>query len=312
MTQTVLVTGASGFLGKHLVGALAKRGWAVRAAARDPEQISAKPQVERVALPDLSRPSDWAPLVEGVTHVLHLAGIAHAPGALPDDVYVRINADAVGELAEAARGKVERLVLMSSVRAQAGLAADHVITEADAPQPTDAYGRAKLAAERLLAESGASFAVLRPAVVYGKGVKGNIASLATLAQTPMPLPFGGLDNKRSLLAMENLASAVDLALTSQRAEGETFLVADPEPITIAELVTAIREGLGRSPHLVRVPARAVKRLMATFGKEADWERISGNFVIDVTKLRHIGWTPRIRTRDGIVAMMRQVNGAGRG
>jgi nucleoside-diphosphate-sugar epimerase len=312
MTRTVLVTGASGFIGKHLVGALAKSGWAVRAAARDPEQIRARPQVERVALPDLSRPADWAPLLDGVTHVLHLAGIAHAPGALPDDVYVRINADAVGELAEAARGTVERLVLMSSVRAQAGLAADHVITEADAPQPTDAYGRAKLAAERLLRETGVGFAVLRPAVVYGKGVKGNIASLGTLAQTPMPLPFAGLDNKRSLLAMENLAAAVDLALTSQRAESETFLVADSEPITIAELVTAMREGLGRSPHLVRVPARAVKRLMATFGKEADWERISGNFAIDVTKLRSIGWTPRIRTRDGIVAMMRQVNGAADG
>jgi len=310
MTRTVLVTGASGFLGKHLVGALAKSGWAVLAAARDPEQIPARPQVERVVLPDLSRPADWAPLLDGVTHVLHLAGIAHAPGALPDDVYVRINA--VGELAEAARGKVERLVLMSSVRAQAGLAADHVITEADTPQPTDAYGRAKLAAERLLAASGASFTVLRPAVVYGKGVKGNIASLATLAQTPTPLPFGGLDNKRSLLAIENLAAAVDLALSSPRAEGETFLVADPEPITIAELVTAIREGLGRSPHLVRLPAGAVKRLMATFGKEADWERISGNFVIDAAKLRRIGWAPRVTTAEGIAAMMRTTNGAADG
>jgi nucleoside-diphosphate-sugar epimerase len=203
-------------------------------------------------------------------------------------------------------------VLMSSVRAQAGLAADHVITEADTPQPTDAYGRAKLAAEGLLQESGAGFTVLRPAVVYGKGVKGNIASLASLAQTPMPLPFGGLDNKRSLLAIENLASAVDLALTSQRAEGETFLVADPEPVTIAEMVTAMREGLGRSPHLVRVPARGVKRLMATFGKEADWERISGNFVIDAAKLRRIGWVPRLRTRDGIAAMMRTTNGTGVG
>ncbi len=310
--RTVLVTGASGFLGKHLVGALAKAGWAVRAAARNPEQVPTRAQIERVALPDLSRPIEWAPLLDGVTHVLHLAGIAHAPGQLPDDVYVRINADAVGELAEAACGKVERLVLMSSVRAQAGLAADHVITEADTPQPTDAYGRAKLAAEGLLQESGAGFTVLRPAVVYGKGVKGNIASLASLAQTPMPLPFGGLDNKRSLLAIENLASAVDLALTSQRAEGETFLVADPEPITIAEMVTAMREGLGRSPHLVRVPARGVKRLMATFGKEADWERISGNFVIDATKLRRIGWTPRLRTRDGIAAMMRTTNGTGGG
>jgi nucleoside-diphosphate-sugar epimerase len=308
--RTVLVTGASGFIGKHVVATLAKDGWTVRAAARDPEQIPARHDVERVIMPDLSRAADWAPLLEGVSHVLHLAGIAHAPGALPDELYVRINADAVGELAHAARASVERMVLMSSVRAQAGLTAEHVITEADPPQPTDAYGRAKLEAERLLAASGAGFAVLRPAVVYGKGVKGNIASLATLAQTPMPLPFGGLSNRRSLLAMENLASAIDLALASPRAEGETFLVADPEPITIAELVTAMREGLGRSPHLVRVPAGGVKRLMATFGKEAEWERISGNFVIDAAKLRRIGWAPQVHTPEGIAKMMRSVNGAG--
>jgi nucleoside-diphosphate-sugar epimerase len=308
--QTVLITGASGFLGRPLVGALAASGWTVRAASRDPAAIPERPGVERVALPDLARPVDWSPLLDGVTHILHLAGIAHAPGQLPEDVYSRINTDAVGGLAEAARGRVERLVLMSSVRAQAGLSADHVITEADPATPTDAYGRSKLAAERLLPASGVPFTVLRPAVIYGRGVKGNIANLATLAKTPMPLPFGGLDNRRSLLAVENLASAVNLALTSQQAEGETFLVADSEPISVAELVAAMREGLGRSPHLVRVPLGAVKRLMKNFGKEAEWDRLSGSFVIDAAKLRGIGWAPRIKTREGIAAMMHTINGAG--
>ena len=310
MTQdTVLITGASGFIGKHVVGTLAASGFAVRAAARDPAAVPAGAGVERVALPDLARPADWSKLVHGMSHIVHLAGIAHAPGQLPDEVYARINTDAVGELAQAARGRVERLVLMSSVRAQAGLAADHVITERDAARPTDAYGRSKLAAERLLKESGAEFTVLRPAVVYGKGVKGNIASLATLAQTPMPLPFGGLDNRRSLLALENLAAAIALVLTSPQADGETFLVADWEPISVAELVSAMRDGLGRAPHLVRLPARAMKRLMATFGREAEWERLSGSFVIDAAKLRGIGWTPRINTPEGVAAMMRTTNGA---
>jgi UDP-glucose 4-epimerase len=307
--RLVLVTGASGFLGKHMVRALATNGWKVRAAARDPAAIPDGAGVERVALPDLRRAAEWGPLVEGASQVLHLAGIAHAPGTLPDEVYVRINTDAVGELARTARGRVERFVLMSSVRAQAGLAADHVITEADKAQPTDAYGRSKLEAERLLAESGVPFAVLRPAVVYGRGVKGNIASLATLAQTPMPLPFGGLDNRRSLLAIASLASAIELALTSPKAEGEIFLAADTEPISVADLVTAMREGLGRSPHLLRVPQGAVKRLMATFGKEAEWDRLSGNFIIDAAKLRGIGWDPRIKTYDGIAAMMREPDGA---
>jgi UDP-glucose 4-epimerase len=146
-------------------------------------------------------------------------------------------------------------------------------------------------------------------VVYGRGVKGNIASLATLAQTPMPLPFGGLDNRRSLLALENLTAAIELALISPKAEGEIFLVADSEPISVADMVAAMREGLGRAPHLIRVPAGGVKRLMTTFGKEAEWERLSGNFVIDAAKLRSIGWTPRVKTYDGIAAMMRSPNGA---
>jgi UDP-glucose 4-epimerase len=198
---------------------------------------------------------------------------------------------------------------MSSVRAQAGLSADHAITEQDRPEPSDAYGRTKLEAERLVAASGVPFTVLRPAVVYGKGVKGNIAALATLAKTPMPLPFAGLDNRRSLLALDNLVSAVSLVLGAERAANETFLVADAEPISVADLVAAMREGLGRSPHLVKVPLGGVKRLMKSLGKEAEWERISGNFVIDASKLMGIGWRPGISTRDGIVRMMRAENGA---
>jgi len=172
------------------------------------------------------------------------------------------------------------------------------------PMPTDAYGRSKLEAERLIAASGAAFTVLRPAVVYGPGVKGNIASLATLAKTPMPLPFANLDNRRSLLALQNFVAAIALTLGSERAKNETFLVADAEPISVANLVGAMRQGLGRPPLLVGVPQGAVKRMMRTFGKEAEWERISGSFVIDASKLMGIGWRPQVSTHDGIAAMMR--------
>jgi nucleoside-diphosphate-sugar epimerase len=309
MRRRVLVTGASGFIGKTLVTALAKQGVAVRAAARNPDAIIATSEVERVVMPDLAAPADWSDLLEGMSDVVHLAGIAHAPGVLPDDVYHRINAEAVGALAEQAKGKIERFVFMSSVRAQAGLSADHAITEQDAPQPTDAYGRAKLEAERLVEESGVSYTILRPAVVYGRGVKGNIAALATIAKTPMPLPFGGLDNRRSLLALDNLVTAVSHVLEAEAAKNETFLVADEAPISVADLVAAMREGLGRPPHLVKVPEGAVKRLLKSFGREADWERVAGSFVVDVSKLMATGWTPQVETHAGIARMMRTENGA---
>lgn len=305
MTGTILVTGASGFIGRSLVKALAYNGHTVRAAARDPSSVPAFAGVTPAAMPDLAAPGDWRGLLQGVRHVVHLAGIAHSPGLLADDVYRRINATAVGELAvAAARAGVERLLFVSSVRAQAGLSADHALTEQDTPRPTDAYGRAKLEAERLIAASGAPFTILRPAVVYGPGVKGNIAALATLARTPMPLPFANLANRRSLLALDNLIAAVLSVLGSGRAANETFLVADKEPISVAGLVAAMREGLGRPPLLVGVPLGAVKRLLRTFGKEAEWERIAGDFVIDPSKLIGLGWHPSVATHDGIVAMMR--------
>ena len=183
----ILVTGATGFIGRSLVPALARQGHFVRAAARDPSRLAAGPNIEPVSMPDLSTTADWCEMLDDVTHVVHLAGIAHAPGALPDDVYSRINTEAAVELAEQAKGRIERFILMSSVRAQAGLSSPTAITEADPPSPTEIYGRTKLAAERQVAASGVDFTVLRPAVVYGPGVKGNIAALASIAKSPMPM-----------------------------------------------------------------------------------------------------------------------------
>ena len=98
-------------------------------------------------------------------------------------------------------------------------------------------------------------------------------------------------------------------LAAKQAENGTFLVADAEPISVADIVAAMREGLGRSPHLVNVPLGAIKRLMKSFGREAEWERISGSFVVDASKLMGIGWRPAVSTHDGIVRMMRAENGA---
>ncbi|MEM8574331.1 MAG: NAD-dependent epimerase/dehydratase family protein [Pseudomonadota bacterium] len=300
----ILVTGATGFIGQSLVPALAKQGYFVRAAARDASRVAAGPNVEPVAMPDLSEAADWSEALEDISHIVHLAGIAHAPGTLPDDVYTQINTEAVAELASQAKSRIKRFILMSSVRAQAGLSAPNTITEDDPPTPTEIYGRTKLEAERRLAASGVDFTVLRPAVVYGPGVKGNIASLATIAKTPMPLPFGGLDNRRSLVSIENLNAAVAHVLQSEQARNQTYLVADANPISVAGIVAAMREGLGRSPQLVKMPHAAIRRLMKSFGREADWERVCATFEISPSKLIATGWRPTVETPDGIADMMR--------
>jgi nucleoside-diphosphate-sugar epimerase len=189
----VLVTGATGFCGRPLVTALAEAGDEVRAAVRGTPAPPFAPAVEIVQA-DLAAPVAWAPLLAGIDAVIHLAGIAHARARIPDARYDArydaINHQATAALAQAAHAAgVRHFVFVSSVRAQSGSAADHELTERDPPRPTDAYGRSKLAAEAAVAAAGVPYTILRPVLIYGPGLKGNLAALARLAALPLPLPL---------------------------------------------------------------------------------------------------------------------------
>ncbi len=210
----VLVTGASGFVGRAVVTAFADAGRAVSAGVRRPPQPAFPAAVEVVRHPDLSQSFDWTPLLEGVDQVVHLAGIAHTGGVAPA-LYDRVNRLATAELAAAAaRAGVAHFVFVSSVRAQTGPSADHALTERDEPAPTDAYGRSKLAAEAAVCAAGVPFTILRPALFYGPGVKGNFALLLRAARSRWPLPFRDFVNRRSLLSIDNFVSALTFVLSS--------------------------------------------------------------------------------------------------
>src|ERR1700674_4148348 len=232
--KSVLVTGASGFIGRALVAALAGSGCRVIAAARDPRRMSFADNVRLLHLPDLAQPIDWAPLLDDVNHVVHLAAIAHQGAAVRDETYERVNRTAVAQLATAvARSAVQRLIFVSSIGAQSGPACTHVLSEADAPRPTVVYGRMKLAAEADLRASMAPHTIFRPVLIYGPAAPGNMARLVRLAALPVPLPFGALAGRRSLLAIDNLVAAIRFALDEPKTAGETFIVADPDqPLTL--------------------------------------------------------------------------------
>jgi len=300
----VLVTGASGFIGRPLTAALAEAGYQVRAAVRERRGQHFPPGGEIALLPDLGRPVFWTPLLAGMEAVVHLAGIAHAGAGLAEATYDRVNHLATAELARAAAAAgIRQLVFMSSVRAQSGPAAAQPLDETHDPRPTDAYGRSKLAAEAAVRGSGVPYTILRPVLVYGPGVKGNVASLMRLAALPLPLPFGALANRRSLLALDNLIAAVRFALEDARAVNQTFLVADPDAISVAELVSTLRAAAGRKPALLALSPALLRVALRLLGQRDAYQRLAGSLVAEPRKLLAAGWRPAIDTRTAIAQMV---------
>ena len=300
----ILVTGASGFIGRALVADLASAGHSVRAAMRQPADVFPR-SVEVVAVSDLTRPVEWRALLRGIETVVHLAGIAHAGPGIAAEAYDRVNRVATAELAAAAKNMALRhLVFISSVRAQAGPASTEILRESDPPRPTDPYGRSKLAAEEAVRASGAPFTILRPVLIYGSGVKGNLARLMQLAGTQWPLPLGLCRNRRSLLARQNLIGAIHFALQEPAALGETYIVADPQPLTLAEIVAALRAGAGRPPGLLPVPPALIALAAKAMGRAEEWQRLGGSQVADPGKLMGAGWKPAIDTRAGLAELTR--------
>jgi len=219
--------------------------------------------------------------------------------------YDRVNRGATEDLARAAaRAGVRRFVFMSSVGAQTGPSATHALTEADPPHPTEQYGSSKLIAERAITYSGVDHTILRPVVVYGPDVKGNVLSLMRLAKSLWPLPLAAFKNRRSLLGLDNLISAVVLVLTTPAASGQTYLVADPEALTLADIVTTLRIAAGSPPRLFAVPPGVIESIFAMVRRRDLWDRLGGNLVVDPGKLMAAGWRPPLDTRTGLTQMMR--------
>ena len=300
----VLVTGAAGTIGRPLTAALASAGYAVRAAAREPRAPSAPPGVETVRLGDLAEPFDWSPLLAGIDAVVHLAGIAHIGARAAETQYDRVNHLATAELARAAaEAGVRHFIFVSSIRAQSGAQADHVLCEADTPQPTEPYGRSKLAAEAAVREAGIDSTILRLVLVCAPGAKGNLADLMRLARLPLPLPFAAIDNRRSLLALENLISATRFALEDPRARNEIFIVADPQAVSIGEIVATCRRALGRGPGLIACPAAPLAALFTLLGQKEKWSRLAGSLEAPPTKLIAAGWQPLVTSEAGLTAMV---------
>lgn len=300
----LLVTGASGFVGRAVIAAFAAEGRAVRAAARRPLP-SLSDGVELIEHGDLTQPVDWRPLLDGVDQVIHLAGIAHAGRGVASASYDAVNRETTAQLsAAAAAAGIRHLVFVSSIRAQIGPAADHALTESDPALPSDAYGRSKLAAEQAVRESGVPFTILRPVLLYGPGAKGNFAVLVRAAASRWPLPLQDFHNRRSLLAIDNFIAALLFVLATPATIGETYVVADPgTPPRLAEVIAALRRANGKQPRLWPLPTAYLELPLRALRRGDLWDRIGGNLRVDPGKLLAAGWRPRHDTLTGLAAVV---------
>lgn len=305
----VAITGTTGFIGSYLVRELPKRGYRLRLLLRRPNS-GVRLEAASAVIGDLSRLHSTREAFAGVDAVIHTAGLAHAMSVLPEDDYRTLNTEATVELAKAAYANgVKRFVFLSSVRAQSAPSCAKMLTEDGVPRPTDAYGRSKLAAEVGVSSLKSDWVALRLPLTFGTGVRGNFARLMQLAASSYPLPLGALHARRSLLSMDNLIAALDCVLRAEKAMNGPVLVADPDPLSLPEMVSFMREAIGKPPRLVPVPQPVLAAMFSTFGRREDFERVAGSLVVSTDKIKRIGWNPGVTSREAIRRLMREAYGA---
>lgn len=293
----ILVTGASGFLGGHLAGRLARDGHTLvlQGSSTTP---SAEPPHRAIRTGPLESFSDWNALLDGVDLVVNLAGRAHVmkeTAANAEQAFNAANAEAVARLVEAmqARG-IASLVHISSIAAKLTI---------------NAYGRSKLAGEAVVQDwcrrTGARAAILRPPLIFGPGAPGNMARLVSLIRTGLPLPFASVANRRSMLAVENATDAIAaVAANGVRPGCTVYELCDDDVISLPQVVRAIAAGMGRPARLVPFPAPLL-RSASWFVSRALSDGLFGDLVLDNAPFRaDFGWKPVVGTRAALEAMGR--------
>jgi nucleoside-diphosphate-sugar epimerase len=305
----ILVTGATGFVGSALTRRLDSAGDQVVAAVRSAAKAPAGKHVITAVCGDLGGDTNWREALQGVDAVVHLAARVHQmndQSADPLREFRRVNTDGALNLArQAAAAGVGRFVFVSSIKVNGeGTEPGRPFTANDTPQPGDPYGISKAEAEAglrtLAAQTGMGVAIIRPVLVYGPGVRANFEALMRSVAKGRLLPFGAIDNRRSLVAVDNLVDLIVRCLTHPAAANQTFLVSDGEDVSTAELVRRIGTAFERPARLLAVPTGLLKLLLTLLGKGAAGHRLCSSLQVDLQKTRTLlDWQPPVGLDEGL-------------
>lgn len=318
----VLVSGANGFVGRAMCESLTTNGHVVVPAVRRVSGLAAETVVGNIG-----GATNWTAALKGCNAVVHLAARVHVVDDAAENtlaLYRATNLDATLNLARhAAEADVKRFVFISTVKVH-GEGFPHprafsklegkAYVETDAATPKDGYAISKWEAEQGLADiarqTGLEVVVLRPPLVYGPGVGANFLRLTQAVERGLPLPFGAIRNRRSLLYLGNFIDASRLCVEQPAAAGQTFLLDDGQPVSTPELIHALACAMGRPARLLAAPVWMLEAAGSLLGGRAAVARLTGSLVLDSSAIRsRLGWTPPFTMQQGLaetVAALRRL------
>lgn len=312
----VMVTGASGFIGRALVKRLLDEGrYEVRIATRRHSDEGDMQRVDVAHIPDVSASTHWRSALTGVDVVIHLAARVHLQRADAEarSDFRRINVDGACNLArQAAVAGTRRLIFLSTVKVH-GEGGARAYREDDTLQPEDAYAVSKHEAElglrEIAAQTGIEIVVIRPPLVYGPGVKANFRTLIRVIEMGIPLPFGAVDNRRSIVALDNLTDFIATCITHPNAAGEAFLISDGEDLSTPELIRRLARAMGRPARLFSVPPALLAKAATIAGRGALAQRLLASLQVDPSKARErLNWAPALTVEEGLRATVAHYGG----
>lgn len=298
----ILVTGASGFVGRAFTALLDRRGLSYR-------QVSRAERTGFVTVSDPDGTADWTSDLSGIDTVVHLAGRVHVMQESASDPLAAFrlsNVTATLNLArQAAAAGVQRFLYVSSIKVMAeNSPEDRPFSEVDDPAPATDYGVSKLEAEiglaAIAARSSMSLTVVRPPLVYGPGAKANFLALAKAVHRGIPLPFGLVKNRRSMVFVENLADFLLTCCEAPASAGRTFFISDGMDFSTSDLVRQLASGMGRSAMMLPVPPTALTLVLGMLGQRDLGYRLLGNMAVDIGEARRVlGWEPPVSASEGL-------------
>ena len=321
MSRKILVTGATGFVGSALVHHLAHLPeYNILAALRRATNSISSPIIP-VYINAQTSNTDWSAALQEVDIVIHLAARVHVMQDRADDplaAFREVNTVGTKHLAmEAAKAGVRRFVYLSSIKVNGehtgqrteglGLSKGNVqlsFSETDTPNPQDPYAVSKWEAEQILhsiaKETGMEVVIIRPPLVYGPGVKANFLNMMRWLHRGVPLPLGAIDNKRSLVALDNLVDLIMTCIDHPAAVNQTFLAGDGEDLSTTELLRRMGKALGKPARLLPVPEWLLKTGLNAIGKRDIAQRLCSSLQVDISKARDmLGWIPPLGVDEGL-------------